>query len=327
MLILPTTPMDWKKLLPVAGIIILIYILWRFDIGKILAVFSSIDPLYVALCFLSIPFWLLVLNIEWQLILKQQNIHVSFAYSLKNYFIGYFYGFITPGGIGNYLRALYLRQESNVPLPKCISNIITFNTIDLITLFILSSIGGLVLLGQYPYLFILSLLFLFSVTAVFVFFLRQKKSKQLFEKLIKTQIFQTIQGYMDDPIETFYEDLPSFKSLRLPFLISFVGWLVFFSELYLIAQLFDIHVPYLTLFFILAIAATIASIPISIYGLGTRDAALIALLSLYGVSPENCISFTLFWFTVFWVTPSIIGAFITLFEHKKLPSKPKVASS
>ncbi len=132
---------------------------------------------------------------------------------------------------------------------------------------------------------------------------------------------------MDDPMETFYEDLPSFKSLRLPFLISFVGWFVFFSELYLIAQLFDIHVPFLTLFFILAIAATIASIPISIYGLGTRDAALIALLSLYSVSPENCISFTLFWFTVFWVTPSIIGAFITLLEHKKLPAKPKIASS
>jgi uncharacterized protein (TIRG00374 family) len=110
-------------------------------------------------------------------------------------------------------------------------------------------------------------------------------------------------------------------------MISFVGWLVFFSELYLIAQLFDIHVPFLTLFFILAITATIASIPISIYGLGTRDAALVALLSLYGVSPENCISFTLFWFTVFWVTPSIIGAFITLLEHKKLPSKPKIASS
>ena len=148
--------MDWKKLLPIVGIILLIYVLWRFNIEKILAVFSTIDPFYAALCFLSFPFFLLVINLEWYLILKQQNIHVSFAYALKNNLIGYFYGFITPGGFGNYLRSLYLKQESNAPLPKCISNIITFNTVDLITLFALSSIGGLFLLGQYPYLFILS---------------------------------------------------------------------------------------------------------------------------------------------------------------------------
>jgi uncharacterized protein (TIRG00374 family) len=319
--------MDWKKLLPIFGIILLVYVLWRFNVEKILAVFSTIDPFYAALCFLSIPFWLIVINIEWQLILKQQHIHVSFTYSLKNTFIGYFYGFITPGGFGNYLRALYLKQESSVPLPKCISNIVTFNTVDLITLFVLSSIGGLFLLGQYPYLFILSLLLLITVTTIFIFFLRQKKSKQLFEKLLKTQIFQTIQGFTDDPLETFYEDLPSFRSLRLPFLISFFSWFVFFSQLYLIAQLFSIHVPYFTLFFMCAIAATFAAIPVSFYGLGTRDVALVALLSLYNVSPENSISFTLFWFTIFWVTPSIIGAFITLLEHKKLPTRPQTTSS
>lgn len=313
--------MDWKKLLPIAGILLLIYVLWRFNIEKILSVFSTLNPVYVLLCFLSMPVFLLVLTIEWQLILKQQCIHVSYTYAVKNMFIGYFYGFITPGGFGNYLRALYLKQESNAPLPKCISNIITFNTVDLIMLFILSSIGGLFLLGQYPYLIILSLLCLITVIVVFAFFLRQKKSKQLFNRLLKTQIFQTIQHYIKDPIETFYEDLPGFKDLRLPFLISFVGWVVFFTELFFIAQLFDIHVPFLTLFFMLAIAASIASIPISLYGLGTRDVALVGLLSLYNVPPENCISFTLLWFTIFWVTPSILGAVITLLEHKRLPLK------
>lgn len=316
--------MDWKKLLPIVGIILLIYVLWKFNIEKIIAVFSTLDPFWAALCFLSIPLWIIVLNIEWQIILRKQNIHVSYTYSLKNIFIGYFYGLTTPGGFGNYLRALYLREESNAPLPKCISNIITFNTIDLITLFILSSIGGLFLLGQYPYLFILSIVFLFSATAVFIFFIRQNKSKQLFEKLLRTQVFQTLQKYMNDPIETFYEDLPKLRDLRLPFLISFVAWFIFFSELCLIARLFDINVPFFTLFIILLITATIASVPVSIYGVGTRDAALVGLLSLYGVSPENCISFTLFWFTVFWLTPSIIGAFITLVEHRKLPSKPKI---
>jgi len=318
--------MDWKKLLPIAGIILFIYVLWRFNVGKIISVFSTIDPFYAAVSFLSLPLFVLVINLEWQILLKKQKIHVSFWYTFKNYFIGYFYGFITPGGFGNYLRALYLREESNTPLPKCISNIVTLNTIDLIALFIISSIGGLFLLGRYPYLLLISLASLIVVTAIFIFFLRQKKSKQLFEKLLNTQIFQTIQRFMDDPIETFYEDLPGFKDLVLPFLISFLSYVVFFTELYFIAQLFGISVPYSTLFFMFAISATVAAIPISVHGVGTRDATLVALLSIYNISPENSISFTLFWFTVFWVTPSIIGAFITLVENKKLPPRKKKQS-
>lgn len=205
--------MDWKKLLPVVGILLLIYVLWRFNIEKILAVFGTINPLYAALCFLAFPIILVIINIQWQMILKRQNIHVSFTYSLKNLFIGYFYGFITPGGFGNYLRALYLKQESNTPLPKCIANIITYNTVDYITLFVMGSIGGLFLLGRYPLLFLLILLLLFSAIFLFVFFLRQKTSKHLFQRLLRTQIFQFIQRYMDDSIESFYEDLPSFRSL------------------------------------------------------------------------------------------------------------------
>ena len=313
--------MDWKKLLPIIGIIVLVYILWRFNIEKILSVFSIINPFYAILCFLGIPITFFLLNIQWRMILKRQSIHVSFSYSLKNLFIGYFYGFITPGGFGSFLRALYLKNESNAPLPKCISNIITFNIIDYITIFVLGSIGGLFLLEQYPYLFILILILLFIVTFLFIFFLRQKKSKDLFKKLLHTQIFHFIQHYVKDPIESFYEDLPSFKSLLLPFLVSFFSWFVFYIELYLIAQLFNIHIPFITFIFMLAVTSSIAVIPISIYGLGTRDATLVALFSLYNIPPENSISFTLFWFTVFIITPSIIGAFITVLENKKFPSR------
>jgi uncharacterized protein (TIRG00374 family) len=315
--------MDWKKLLPVFGIVLLVYVLWRFNVGKILSVFATLDPLYGALCFLGMPVIMLIVTVEWQMVLKRQCIHVSFVYSLKNFFIGYFYGFITPGGFGAYLRALYLKHESKAPLPKCVSNIITFNTLDYISLFLLGSIGGLFLLGQNLYLLVLILILLFSAIALLVFFLRQKASKHLFERLLRTQIFQFIQRYMDDSIESFYEDLPTFRSLLLPFLVSFFGWFVFFTELYFIAQLFSIHVPYVTFIFMVAIAATIATIPISLYGLGTRDATLVALLSLYNVPPENSVSFTLFWFVIFWITPSIIGAVITVLESKKLPARKK----
>jgi hypothetical protein len=42
----------------------------------------------------------------------------------------------------------------------------------------------------------------------------------------------------------------------------------------------------------------IASIPISIYGLGTREAALITIFSFFDVIPENVVILSLFWFVI-----------------------------
>ena len=94
--------MDYKKLLPIIGIIILIFIVATLDLNKIYNVFSLINPIYSFICFFAILPIVMMVNIQWQILLKKQKIKVSFLYSLKNIFIGYFYGFISPGGIGAY---------------------------------------------------------------------------------------------------------------------------------------------------------------------------------------------------------------------------------
>ena len=126
--------MTLKKLLPLIGIVIFIIVFFTIDIQRIFQVFTSINPVFSALAFLSIIPIILFSTYEWQMILKKQKIHVTWWYSLKNLFIGYFYGFITPGGFGAYTRALYLRDESGEPVQKCLTNIILFNTIDYISL-------------------------------------------------------------------------------------------------------------------------------------------------------------------------------------------------
>ena len=126
--------MNFKRLLPIIGIIILVILIATLDLGKIYAVFSEINPLFSFIAFFAIVPVILMENVGWQIILKKQHIKVSFLYSIKNMFIGYFYGFISPGGIGAYTRALYLENESKSPLPKCFSNIIISNTIDFTSL-------------------------------------------------------------------------------------------------------------------------------------------------------------------------------------------------
>ncbi len=310
--------MDIKKILPVIGIIILIYLLSTVDFATVLEIFSDIPPFYAFLCLFSVVPIVISTNIQWQILLKKQKIHVSFLYSLKNIFIGYFYGFITPGGFGGYIRALYLKNESDQPLPKCVSNIITFNTLDFLSLLLLGLIGGFFLSSRFPLLFMIIVLVSIIVTSLFIFFLKKKKSQVIFTNFFQLNIFSKLKDGLEDPIDTFFENLPGFKDILLPFSLSIFGWIIRFSELYLISILFDIQVPYISFIFILAVANVVASLPISIYGLGTREVTLISLFSIFAITSEKIIGLSLFWFAVIWLLPSVVGAIITAIESKKL---------
>ena len=310
--------MNLKKLLPIIGIIILIIIIIRLDLEKIYGVFSNINPIYSLLCFFAILPVVLMTNIQWQILLKKQKINVSFLYSLKNILIGYFYGFISPGGIGAYTRALYLENESKAPLGKCLSNIIIFNTIDYLTLLLLGAIGAILLSSIYPYLFLVIIIVIFFVLFLLLFFLKKEKSKDLFIKIIQTRLFAAVKERLIESLDSFYEDLPRFKDVLIPFIISIIGWIVRFAELFLISKLFSIDVPFVYFILIIAVANVIASLPITIYGLGTREASLITMFLFFEVIPEKVLGLSLFWFTIIWFSPSVIGAIITYFETKKL---------
>lgn len=306
--------MDWKKLLPLIGIILLCYILLRTDRRAVLQIFLSLNPLLLGLSFLAIFPVLFLENVEWQILLRRQKIHVSFWYSLKNLFIGYFYGLATPGGVGGYLRAWYLKEKSQSALPKCVSNIITLNTLDYLTLMLLGVVGAFFYGERYSYLLFTILVVLILVFVFLLFFLKKNVSQPVFTRIVRSRIFHAVRPMMKEPFESFYEDLPGFRDVLLPFFLSLLGWSLSFSEFYVIARFFSISVGFLPVFFFITLGTVITSLPLSIYGLGMREAVLLALFSVFPVIPANVISLSLFWFVITWLFPSILGGLFTLTE-------------
>lgn len=310
--------MKIKNLFPILGLIILIIILSTLDLQKIVDIFLKINPIYSLLSFLVVIPLILLANIGWQLILKKQKINVSFGYSIKNFFIGYFYGFITPGAFGAYIRSVYLSKKSGVQIPKCVSNIIIFNTLEYLGLLTIGAIGAIYLSSIFNYLFFLIIIIIIVVTSLFLFFFKDKRSRVLFVKIIQSIIFSTIKDKIEKSLTSFYEDIPKLKDIVLPFSISIFGWILKYIMLFFIAKMFFIEIPFFTFILIMAVAEIIASVPISIYGLGTREATLITIFKIWGIESENIVSFSLFLFVLIWLSPSVIGAVVTFFETKKL---------
>ena len=306
--------MNIKRFLPLIGVIILGYLLYQLDFSDVFEVFD-IAPVYLIILFLfaCIPV-VVISNIEWQYLLKKQHIHVSFLYSLKNIFIGYFFGFITPGGIGGYTRALYLKDGSHQPLETCLFNIGIINTIDIITLFLISIIGAFLFSSIYPVL-MYTLLFLCIIWIGFLgILIHQKTWKWMVTLLFRFSILKPYYQWLSTSIQQLQKSLPSKKQILYTGLLSVIGWIIRFSLFYIVLRSFAVEVDYIPVILIIAIANIIAMVPISIYGLGTREAVLLSFFSIYSVSKDLVISVSLFWFFVIWVIPSIIGAVVTVFE-------------
>lgn len=306
--------MNIKRFLPIIGVIILVYLLYQYDFSQILSVFLMV-PTYLFVLFLFVSFPVVIIsNVEWQYLLRKQDIHVSFIHSMKNIFIGYFFGFITPGGIGGYTRALYLKDRADKPLEICLFNIGIINTIDIISLFFISIIGAFVFSSIYPFLFY-PLLFFCILWIIFLgVLIHQKTWRWLVSFLFRFTMLKPHHQKISTLIPNMEKSLPKKSQIIITGVLSFLGWILRFSLFYLFISSFSIDVDYFSVILIIAIANIIAMIPISIYGLGTREAVLLSFFSLYSVSADLVLGVSLLWFFIIWVIPSIIGAVVSLFE-------------
>jgi glycosyltransferase 2 family protein len=309
--------MRLQRFIPLIGIILFMYILSTLDVSNMIRIFSTISPLYLILSFFSILPIILFTNIAWQVLLKKQQIRISYFESLKNILIGYFYGFITPGGFGGYLRTIYLQKKSDTPIQQCITNVVLFNVIDYITLLILAIIGTFFFAIQsstfYSLFFVLILLICLVNFSIYFILYRRKTLHKIVHWLFSLKFFNPFSKASDN-FELFYKNLPSIKKLIVPIFLSIFGWIIRFFIFYLIAFLFNINISFIYFIFIVAIGNIIGSIPITIYGLGTREITLLSLFSFFSISKELVISMSLFWFVLIWLIPSILGLFVVLKE-------------
>jgi len=154
------------------------------------------------------------------------------------------------------------------------------------------------------------------ISILFLIFMNKELSKKLSKFILKIRFLNTIiNNYnIKNSFDLFYEDFPKLSGLKIPFILSIIGWILQFYLLFLISKLFQFEINLIYFIAIISITNVITSLPITIYGLGTREITLLSLFSIFNISPEKSVSLSLFWFLIFWLSPSIIGGLITINE-------------
>ena len=304
-----------KKFLPFIGIIILIYTIYTLDVEKIKNAFFSIKPIFIILALsLTLP-RILIRNYAWQLIQKEQNIKLTFFQSLKIFLIGYFYGSITPGYLGQLMRVPYMKKKTGEPYGKLFVNSSIESIVHSSSMYIMIIIGALLIVETFPGIFPITIVWIIILAIIIIYFIKKERGEKLFYTLIKYLIPKKLKHNLNRFVQTFYNDFPKINRLILPFILGIFTWIIIFSQEYIIVLALGLDIPYLYFLLLFPLANAAGFLPITFAGLGTRELAAIVLFStLFAVGKEEILVVSLVGFIITDLFTGFIGFLATLTE-------------
>jgi len=312
------------RLFSIIGILIFIIILARLDIPSLLSIFASISLFYLILALAVNGIAVILKSFKWRIIVTTVNPAFSLFESVRAFLIGFAFSVLTPAKLGDFIRVYYVR-DGNCTTGRALSTVVTDRLIDIAMLVAIA--GTAIFLFSYLYhLEILSRIILLVIVVgvacgIFVIVNKPLLSKILrpfFNLFVPESMKEKVSLYFHE----FYEGLFSFyrhrKAFYLALAVAFLSWIPPFAYGYLLAQSIGIPLDLSYFVVVIPIISLLDLLPISISGIGTRDAALIFLFGLEGISAESAVAFSLLYlFMSYWLV-ALIGALFWIRHPVKL---------
>lgn len=290
------------------GVLLFIVLLLTTDTARLLDALRQADAGLLTLSLVLYVPHILIKALRWRYLLAQMDI----SYGVWDAFLSYqgaiFLGLLTPGRLGEFARAAHITQDCNVSTGQALSSVLLDRLFDLAALV---SVGSLALLalGSGQLLLIVAGvgLLLMALAALMIF--RDASFRWLQSLLLKT----------GRPGELLIGDESWFVQIRhsllmlspgallIAALMTLAAYALFFLQTYLAARAFHLPLDVITTSYATALGSLVALIPVSVSGLGTRDAAIATYLSTQGITLAQSISFSLSIFVVFYIGGGLLG--------------------
>lgn len=297
----------YKWLIRLAGVALFAYILlFRIELSGLGSLLSKLRilPLLLAIV-LAIPV-IFIKASRWRILLGDMAPPLSSKRAFSLYAVGLFAGHATPGQLGEFSKALFMKKLGYTYHTSIIS--ILFDRIfDLFILLLLALIGAVIfrelLVGQIA-------IFIFSFAAISLLLLlvanpkiRSYLMSRLGTGLLPAKLKEAVRS------SSFWQRTANLSlkinTLLKSLLFSLLAFSLAFLRYYLLILSLNISLSFWYFVASVAIASVVSFIPISFAGIGTRDATLIYLFGYLGLGQEEAVSFSLLILFLLFVNMSI----------------------
>jgi len=317
-----------KRYFAVIGLALFAWILWNANLPEVLSRIASLNVGFLAIAVILGISTLAIKGYRWKLLCGAVGSGKSKpipAVKAAGYFtIGFFWSIITPGRIGDFVRAVYAKPFLG-SLSAGLSSVVIDRLIDVIFLFGLGAIAivsfSFIFGSQIMSFSVLALLLVLLAFAVWLFF-QKRLMKALLRPFFKALVPKGKKEVLAEGFSNFYSSLSGMRSKKMVLakavLLAVLSWAVSIISAYFLSLAFGFRIPLEFFVLVVPILGILDLVPISISGIGTRDAALIFLFSFYGISAESAIAFSIVYLFAFYWFVGFIGAVLFCREPVKI---------
>jgi uncharacterized protein (TIRG00374 family) len=293
------------KILVAAGVIGLLAGSGRLDFGRVARGFRH-GPGWIIMAAVCLLFGTCVTALRWHLLLKAQELHITYWNALRLTFIGIFFNTFMPGGTGGDLAKAYYVWDSGSKRAAAVTTVFLDRVVGLYAMLGLASVMALLqaktlwsLPAAKPILICVPAGFLFGTAAIAVVFAPQIRRLLTAERKgplnrvaqISNNVYESLLLYHDSKSTIFWALVLSFAS-HIALSLSFVAFGQTFGD-----PMIDIF----TYFLIVPMGMIANGIPVLPMGIGQGEAAFHLLYEILADSPYGAeASISLRCLSIFW---------------------------
>ncbi len=283
------SPIWWLRFI---GLLAFLVVLWRLSSGPQNVQLTRFDPRWLGWCMTLTVGQLLLEAFVWQWLLRLQRIRQPYPKTLVNFLASQYLGTVTPGHVGEFLAAGYVSMETGITFGYALSSVVMKKVLSW-TAMLGFGIWAVPLLAQFTVkqgaqrvalLGLLALVLLSAGIALWVVSLRRLARK--WQRLSPWQIDMT-------EFRSGIRQLLSPKLLA-PLAVTALAFSLLFFQLDAVLRSLGLTLGMPLVAQIVALSRVGGRVaPFSVFGWGSKDAAVIALLSQQGIDPSVGLTATL----------------------------------
>jgi len=276
-----------RWLLRLVGLALFFLILTAVDVPRTLNYLTKANLWYVGLAVVLVVPHLATKAWRWQVLLRGIGIDIGVLEATRLYAIGQAAGVLTPGQAGDVVKAVYLKAGGH-SLGRSLVTVVVDRLFDLLV------VGGLALWGVFVVGRVpagqtaMVVLLVIAIVVLFVLFSSQVWQSPLARVITLMVPDRFLKGR--NPQVALEGLILPHRALLSAFAITIISFIVSYFRSWLLFAALGLYVPFDWFLASTSIAGIAAILPITVGGIGTRDAAFVVMFATVGYASESAVA-------------------------------------
>lgn len=274
------------------GPLLLAVILATVDLADIATAIGRASPLPIAGAGIAMLPTVPLRSWRWRVLLRAGGTNLAAVEALNAYAFSIVVGAATPGRVGELVKIGYLRHKG-VATSVAIFSVGLDRLFDVVFLVLIGAGALAALVDERSALTVVGTMAaaVAATTAALAYSASAPRRQCIARSLTRylpakwARRVESMLGELTPLVRT----MPR-ATVAAATLLTALTWLSTFLAVYLCAMALGFDLPFLVISGVSAIASLVALLPISVLGIGTRDAALITLLARYELSAADAVA-------------------------------------